>query len=1178
MSSNTRHEAGAVNHHQEQRLHKRKTVNLAGLCIFSDGKKAECKILDFCVGGMFLEYHRSASIADSTGRLPNIEEVIQIQMKLPTASGSKKIFFNAKIIRIDKNSAGIAFIDPDLDTLQTVIKYINNQNTNIEDDQAENHQNVIENSLSKYETLKVIDSCKDLTKNFCQQLAHEFLEKVSDYFMSIATTAKNNNEQNSYFEAINMFDAASKTLPNEIIEGIATQLSELGHEKLTTRADLNISANNNKLSLMEDNTLENWLAIKDIINFSLSNNAELNHEVERKLTTLFQEQVEDNNNPFSPFIITQAFEAAIDSNDLDHNIKLSSLSVFKNLLSANISELYTQIITLLNDNKIETSPDIKIQTPESDETPTLERTRQINEEQQLQSKLDLPTVDTVHTPNEETLTQVQTQTQTQNSPPEQQNIFQLTQELLSIQSQLPKKTNGSHSANNNRNSEDLYSAKDVLSALSSLKNSHSENKRSDIKSQVLEYLSQQQESGNTKYLDSREHEIIDITDTVFNSLSKDMLVANNVRSWINQLEIPLLKIALNDDTLYSDKSHSSRKVINQISQLELYEATENNTPQSAIRTKIDKLLERINNEVDDNPIVFDQALKELDMIINIQNSAYAENLQEVVASCEKQNYSQHPRTFSTSEVESIPEEKLNRWIARIHRLKIDSWLLVSENNATPYRVRLGWISKDKTHYVFVNLKGQKDITLTDSDLAIKLINDDAVILDHADEPALDRAQQSMLQNLHDQLIHESTHDPLTGRINRRDFERYLRDALANIKDESENHTLCHIDINQFSLINNTCGFEGGDALLNVISNKIETALNDNATIGRIGSDQFGVLIKNTSLEETKVLWQSLLNSFEEYRFNWEEKSLSISISIGIATFEQSTTNITLLMQTTETCCQNAKNKGNNQIQSHQADDAVSSQRQRLMDWVVHIDKVIDNNLLALRYQPIASIKSNNSSAAHHSEILLKIMDEQGNTVSPQDFVLAAEQYNRMPAIDRWVIEHTFSWISKNKHRMNDIGGFAINLSGKTLNDKTTLPFVLKLLDNPDIKPEWICFEVTETAGIDNLSDATEFIEKVKETGVKFSLDDFGSGLSSYAYLKNLPVDYLKIDGAFIKEIDKNPNDYAVVKSICEIGHFMGKEIIAEFVENDSILAQLKEIGIDYAQGYGIQKPRDLEGL
>jgi EAL domain-containing protein (putative c-di-GMP-specific phosphodiesterase class I) len=265
----------------------------------------------------------------------------------------------------------------------------------------------------------------------------------------------------------------------------------------------------------------------------------------------------------------------------------------------------------------------------------------------------------------------------------------------------------------------------------------------------------------------------------------------------------------------------------------------------------------------------------------------------------------------------------------------------------------------------------------------------------------------------------------------------------------------------------------------------------------------------------------------------------------------------------------------NRIQIHRADDDTMHNEQRAMKWITRIDKALEEGGLDLRYQSIVPIVADGGQRPHHVEILLGVTDEDGNPISPQELIKAAEHYHRMQAIDRWVIQTAFGWMAANRDKVEAMGGVAINLSGRSLGDDAFKEFILAEMQKSGAPMDRVCFEVTETAGIGNLTDAAEFILDMKKSGCTFALDDFGSGLSSYAYLKNLPVDFLKIDGAFVKELDRNPSDYAVVKSITEIGHFMGKKIIAEYVENDAILGLLREIGVDYAQGYVIDKPRRL---
>ena len=477
----------------------------------------------------------------------------------------------------------------------------------------------------------------------------------------------------------------------------------------------------------------------------------------------------------------------------------------------------------------------------------------------------------------------------------------------------------------------------------------------------------------------------------------------------------------------------------------------------------------------------------------------------------------------------------------------------------------------------MNVKGLKELTLGLTELARQLRNETAVVLDDGGEPLIDRAQTAMLQKMHRQLLHESTHDQLTGLINRREFERFLALALASSHQSNQHHVICYIDLDQFSVVNNTFGYGGGDRLLVEVTKLLKDELGDRGMVARIGGDEFGMLFENGTVEEALEITARQKAAIQNYRFISDEKSLAISFSAGLVSIEPESDSVATLLQAAEASCRSARGKGTNYIQVYSPDDEGMTRHKHAVEWVTKIDEALDNDSLVLRYQPIARI-SRKTPLLHHAEILLGIPDEQGNLISPVDFIFAAESFRRMVAVDRWVIQNVFRWMGTHSRELDEMGGLAINLSGASLNEEGFIDFVLQQAKVLMVPMEKVCFEVTETAGIANLSNASEFILEVKKTGCTFALDDFGSGLSSYAYLKNLPVDFLKIDGAFVKNMDSNPYDYAVVKSITEIGHFMGKGIIAEYVENENILNMLREIGVDYAQGYVIGKPLALSSL
>jgi EAL domain-containing protein (putative c-di-GMP-specific phosphodiesterase class I) len=287
--------------------------------------------------------------------------------------------------------------------------------------------------------------------------------------------------------------------------------------------------------------------------------------------------------------------------------------------------------------------------------------------------------------------------------------------------------------------------------------------------------------------------------------------------------------------------------------------------------------------------------------------------------------------------------------------------------------------------------------------------------------------------------------------------------------------------------------------------------------------------------------------------------------------------VSAVLRGADTACYAAKEAGRDRLQVYESDDSEMERRSGIMEFVSQIDKALKEDRFELNCQKIDPINKASGNRPHY-EILLTVLDENDNPMPPQDFIIAAETYNRMGAIDRWVIKNSFQWIASNILKLEDFGAFSINVSGNSLTEDDFMEFVLEQFNETRLPTSKICFEITETAAIGNLDDVVEFMEKLKVIGVEFSLDDFGTGLSSYSYLRNLPVDYLKIDGVFVKDIKTNPSDYAVVKSINEIGHFMGKKTIAEYVEDDEVLEILREIGVDFAQGFGIEKKMPISNL
>ena len=434
-----------------------------------------------------------------------------------------------------------------------------------------------------------------------------------------------------------------------------------------------------------------------------------------------------------------------------------------------------------------------------------------------------------------------------------------------------------------------------------------------------------------------------------------------------------------------------------------------------------------------------------------------------------------------------------------------------------------------------------------------------------------------MRTMEKRLTYQASHDSLTNLINRREFEIRLYQNIHTAQSEKQTHSVCFLDLDKFKIINDTSGHAAGDEFLKQISKIIQGQLRSADVLARLGGDEFGVILNSCSITKAKTICTEIIQSIQDTRFSWGNNSFESGASIGIVPINELTTSLSDVMSSVDAACYEAKDKGRNRIQVFEPNDVEFVKHRIQTSWIQKIKDAIKNDCFELYFQEILAINPSYTTP-RSIEILVRLRDE-GEIVSPDSFIPAAERYNMMPLIDEWVISHTFDFLNKHQEKSDNDIRVAINLSGQSLSEDSILNLITDLLrKNKQLKKENICFEITETAAIANLSRATDFILQIKQMGCKFSLDDFGSGLSSFSYLKNMPVDNLKIDGVFIKDINSDPINKAFVESIHNIGKMMGIKTTAEYVENEEILNCIKSIGVDYAQGYHIAKPEPIKNL
>jgi diguanylate cyclase (GGDEF)-like protein/PAS domain S-box-containing protein len=470
--------------------------------------------------------------------------------------------------------------------------------------------------------------------------------------------------------------------------------------------------------------------------------------------------------------------------------------------------------------------------------------------------------------------------------------------------------------------------------------------------------------------------------------------------------------------------------------------------------------------------------------------------------------------------------------------------------------------------------------LAEHTVLVKRRNQEIAIQDSA-APIRDRAGNligavmvfhdvSKERRLHRALYYQASHDALTGLINRREFENRLTAAVEDARqDANGRHALLYLDLDQFKLVNDTCGHPAGDLLLKQITGLLQARVRGGDTLARLGGDEFGILLKDCALDQALRVGETLRQAICDYRFVWQDGSIAVGVSVGIVEITSETPTVASVMSAADVACYSAKDAGRNRVELYKPNDVPA--RHREMQWVSKLTRACDEARFELFFQPIVPIGANQHEREHF-ELMLRLRDESGALVEPAEFIPAAERYNVMPAIDRWVVHQALEHVVHRIESGMKPFTVAVNLSGTSLNDERFLEYLICELSNIELAPGAMCFEITETAAIANMDNVVYFMRELKTHGCHFALDDFGSGLSSFKYLKTLPVDYLKIDGQFVENVNRDPIDRSMVEAISQVGKAMGIHTIAERVESPEVLAELGRLGVGFAQGFFIASP------
>lgn len=688
-----------------------------------------------------------------------------------------------------------------------------------------------------------------------------------------------------------------------------------------------------------------------------------------------------------------------------------------------------------------------------------------------------------------------------------------------------------------------------------------------IKQKILDNLPQFESPS----LQDRFYHSLQLFDEMLSLPLSDDALNSDIRNLLKKIELTLLKLALLDENFLRSSDHPAQQTVNLIERFYVAADDAGKLFDPQLQKFLNLLANQIVDKFDINLGVFDEVNQVLRNLLIPIEEARKDKVVQLQLACNQRETLEAGNIDAADESAADMEQEAT---SGINLLRQGNWLAVMiDGMLVPYQ--LVWLSPLGKLFVLTSRSATVVREFSRISLVQDMVSGQVVRLSEYDIPFMERSAHKIMLNAYEQVYQHATHDPVSGLLNRKGMMIRLDALFAGDGKKRQGDILCMLMFDQLSLVYHNCEPLEAEASLVELIGVIVSEVSPRDVFARLGENTFAILLHDSSLATAQSTMQTMVSTIEHQRIHCQGKHFAVGVNVGIAEISDELESVSKLLRNVGSACVAAKALGINAVQVYEANSEQIRQEQSLFEWAGAIDQVFHDNHLFLRCQKIQPIDTGNGELPHY-EILLGI--DKSLTTNPQEFVLAAEKWNRSADIDLWVLQNSFEWLRAQGDKLESISGIAINLSGHSLSNKKILAYIHHELQTRQVPADKLIFEITETAVISKLDTAQRFIETIRAFGCRFSLDDFGSGYSSFAYLKNFKVDYLKIDGAFIRDLAKSPADFAMVKSMHQIGHALGLKTVAEYVENQTILGMLSDIGVDYAQGYGIEVSRSLDTL
>ena len=1299
----------------EKRKFPRQGAGLEVIYLIGDDGGSSGEIKDFSRDGLFVAYSDPSQYRELQARNLEAGTVVDLLLSLPAG----QVTLEAELVHLNESGIGLSFFGNKVRSHQLLEQA---RQASQQTDRELANQFVGSNRVQdENRKMRILQACNDQLKEYISEVLPEFLNQLDDILLKDADRQKNDAAQHPFFDAIAHFKRHRKSLPETVIGTLVSDALDIVRGRYKPAAQtLAGDRNEQPLSLVDKGDFEEWLIVRVVVSRADLQFRDSLIELQLRVDAAFgKEGAERLVNPYSPAAITQAFHVAIRAFRLTAQVERVVFKVFQDVVLNNLARLYKSINNVFIRNNV--LPDIDVTRYLAAQALKKHRTQQPKsqpEKPATQAVPDVPSSKQTTAANGNSKSQIALDSESPaplndatlrasqgaiaGSYQALQEGLQRARNAYSAASRLMRVHRGleQQAGDQIRNpvAEDYEPNQQVVQVLQSAQQRLVNDSVNLSQPGALAQYISSVAGESQEQLTDQEIESAEMVESLFTNIVEHQRILAELKPELRKLEVPILRVLLQDPRLFSVEYHPARQFVNYVSLLADRESVNIQANRKTVINSIQSVLEHHGD--DDEGFV--QAVANLEQLVEREKKIIERNVARVTQACEGQQriqlandrierelvnrlqngqlpkvmvellasgwrelmrlcylregpesrawemtlvvldqllirlipalYDESKLLFKAEELQKliqkglskVPDNKgqsaaisqqldarlaqetmtppemvdysplrdaliedaapddgedksLKRWIGRARKLREGQWLEFDALSSTTHLYQLAWVAEQQARFVFVNHHGMKMADLSLEQVALKLKAGEIVVLSDTVLPAVENGLDSLVQKIYDKLSFESAHDQLTGMKTRKEFERCLAQSVARAKKHRQQYVLIYVDILQFKVINNTCGYEAGDNLLREIGQRFRSVITSEMVSGRVGSNEFAVIASVESEQKGFQLATEIKSALEEKRFVVNNQSFVIESVVSLVGFNQDNDQVLELLRAVESAAFIAKKSGHKEIQVVRPGDARIEERDEVMAWVARINRALDFNTLKLRCQKIAPAEDE-ASILPHFEVLLTVVDDKGEHLPPAEFIKAAEEYSRMASVDRWVIETVLRWMMENKASLDKIGGFSINLSGHSMNDDSFLDFMFESLVRYEVPRNKLIFEVTETTAVANLEDAADFISEMRGIGCRFSLDDFGAGQSSYAYLKRLPVDFIKIDGAFVKNIASDDVDYALVKSITEMGHFLNKKIIAEYVSDSEILEVVRDIGVDYVQGYFLGKPVFIEDL